>query len=114
MSCASQTIRDLNDRFRAGNSDIPGRLMLTSGVLQLAERLGEKVEAIIKYVSQFDQFDEDNDPYGEHDFGAFDYGSESLFWKIDYFAPDLAHGSQDPADSSVTVRVLTIMLASEY
>jgi hypothetical protein len=31
-----------------------------------------------------------------------------------YYAPDLQHGSDDSADTSKTVRVLTIMLASEY
>jgi Protein of unknown function (DUF3768) len=57
-------------------------------------------------------------PYGEHDFGAFtfDHEGESLriFWKIDYYAPDLLHGSEDPADPAQTIRVLTIMLAEEY
>ena len=33
---------------------------------------------------------------------------------IDCYAPDMQHGSEDAADASKTVRVLTSRLASEY
>ncbi len=62
----------------------------------------------------FDSFTEDNDPHGKHDFGAFEHEGKRVFWKIDYYAPDMEHGSENPADPKQTVRVLTIMLASEY
>ncbi len=62
----------------------------------------------------FDSFTEDNDPHGEHDFGAFEHAGQRIFWKIDYYAPDMEHGSENPADPQQTVRVLTIMLAREY
>ena len=66
-------------------------------------------------VACFSEFHEGDDPYGEHNFGAFDIGGVSkVFWKIDYYAPDMEHGSEDPADPTKTVRVLTILLASEY
>ena len=39
---------------------------------------------------------------------------EKIFWKIDYYAPDLVHGSENPSDPQQTVRVLTLMLSSEY
>jgi hypothetical protein len=65
-------------------------------------------------VSAFEAFTADNDPYGERDFGSFSLCGERLFWKIEYYDKDLRFGSPDPADPSVTRRVLTIMLASEY
>lgn len=65
-------------------------------------------------VMSFDQFDSGNDPHGEHDFGAFDQDGQRIFWKIDYYGNDMESGSPDPADASVTKRVLTIMLAAEY
>jgi hypothetical protein len=67
-------------------------------------------------VANFNRFTEDNDPHGEHDFGAFDVeGAGTIFWKIDYY-PDKSCtlGSEDPADAARTFRILTIMLASEY
>ena len=108
-------IRDLNDRFRKGDSSIPGQVLMTVGVQSLIDidpqmRLGEVIVA----VRSFNDFSEDNDPYGEHDFGAIDILGEKLFWKIDCYAPDMLHGSEDPTDTTKTVRVLTIMLASEY
>ena len=64
--------------------------------------------------SSFDRFDEENDPYGEHDFGALELEGERLFYKIDYYDQSLSAHSPDPSDETVTKRVLTIMLAEEY
>ena len=81
------------------------------GVLDLgADRMREAMEA----VAGFDDFSASNDPYGEHDFGAFEVAGCQLFWKIDYYDANLEAGSADPADEGATVRVLTVMLASEY
>jgi hypothetical protein len=55
-----------------------------------------------------------NDPHQEHDFGAFDADGQRVFFKIDYFDESLTYHSPDPADPSVTQRVITIMLAEEY
>jgi hypothetical protein len=62
----------------------------------------------------FDAFIEDNDPHGEHDFGAFDHAGHRIFWKIDYYDQAIEFGSEDPADPDKTMRALTIMLAEEY
>ena len=52
--------------------------------------------------------------YGERDFGAFTFRGEKIFFKVDYFDLNLEYGSEDPADASITARVVTIMLAEDY
>ena len=88
-------IRELNDRFRA--TLIGGRLMMTQGIVGR-----EDADEILRKVQIFDQFGSDNDPHGEHDFGAFEAGSDTIFWKMDYYNVDLSTGSPDPADPSVS------------
>ena len=56
----------------------------------------------------------EEDTYGERDFGAFTFRGERVFFKIDYYDLNLEYGSEDPADASITARVVTIMLATEY
>jgi len=113
MTDKTAAIRELNDRFRRGDNAVPGSWMMTAGVQQLAGD-GACKALLISMVASFETFDEGNDPHGEHDFGAFDFAGQRLFWKIDYYAPDLEHGSENPADPAKTIRVLTIMRADEY
>ena len=102
-------IRALNDAFR--RSFTGGRVMLTSGV----DALDDNAKAnVLQAVRTFDAFDRSNDPHREHDFGSFEVGGETFFFKIDYYTPDLQGGSEDPSDPTKTSRVLTIMLAWEY
>lgn len=100
-------IRELNDAFRAKPTG--GRLLLTRGIAGRADST-----AIVARVTAYDTFEPGNDPYQEHDFGAFEHGSDTIFWKIDYYDRDLRYASPDPADPAVTTRTLTIMLAEEY
>ena len=65
-------------------------------------------------VQSFADFNADNDPHGEHDFGSFEVAGEKFFWKIDYYDSEMMFGSDDPADPEATTRVLTIMFAEEY
>ena len=106
-------IAQLNDRCRKALGQLPNcRLLQTAGVTALHL---EQQRLIHQRIAAFETFPEGDDPYGEHDFGAFDIeGTGKVFWKIDYYAPDMEHGSEDPSDPARTVRVLTIMLASEY
>jgi hypothetical protein len=56
--------------------------MLTEGIQNLPENLRFEV---LQQVRSFDSFTPDNDPYGEHDFGAFNIEGRKIFWKFDYF-----------------------------
>ena len=113
-------IAALNDLFRSGfivpsfgPHAVPGQVVCTSGIAALPP---ETQIRIWGEVSRFDSFTEDNDPRGEHDFGAFEVeGVGKIFWKIDYYADKSCDfGSEDPCDPAQCFRVLTIMLAEEY
>lgn len=105
----SNRIRELNDEFR--RTGLGGRQFITPGIREMGLLA---VVTIRQLVASYDAFCEDNDPYGEHDFGNLTYGGQKVFWKIDYYDSTLTAGSPDPADPAVTTRVLTIMLAQEY
>lgn len=102
-------LHTINDLFRTTFLPIFGRVLLTPGVANHPSR-----EAVISAVRAFDQFNEDNDPYGEHDFGAIELDHERFYWKIDYYDQGYQQGSEDPNNPIITRRLLTIMLAEEY
>lgn len=104
-------IRELNDRHRKAIPPINGRLLLTQGVNSLP--LHDLVK-VLELVTDFDEFSPDNDPHGEHDFGAFDHAGVRYFWKIDYYDLAMEAHSTNPADLALTHRVLTVMRADEY
>tara|TARA_R110002124_G_scaffold153244_2_gene320283 strand:- start:20115 stop:20444 length:330 start_codon:yes stop_codon:yes gene_type:complete len=102
-------IRRLNDELRRTGQG--GRVMITIGI---QSRGPEFLSEVVTAMRRFDDFKSCDDPYGEHDFGALTVEGQSIFWKIDYYDNDLAAHSPDPADSDVTIRVLTVLLAEEY
>ena len=110
METRTQTIRKLNDELRTGRSP-NGKIVITSGIQALG---ANAVSRLVQAIAAFDQFNGDNDPHSEHDFGAVDFNGNRVFWKIDYYDQSLDCGSEDPADADVTTRVMTIMLAEEY
>jgi len=105
------TIQRLNDAFRVSLSADLGQVVLTSGFAHLD---AETITQIMDAVRTYDHFDEGIDPYHEHDMGRFTAGGEGYYWKIDYYDRSLEFHSPDPADPSVTIRVLTIMRVDEY
>jgi len=123
----TEAIAQQNDRFRramCGKLDheddkglsIPsGRLVWTQGIDAMG---GVFLADTLEAIAGFDAFGEDNDPYGTREFAALDVTHEGnpvkIFWKIDAYDKDYKYGSDDPADQTVTNRVLTILLPSEY
>jgi len=65
-------------------------------------------------VTRFDNFTQENDPHGEHDFGNFELCQRTFYWKIDLYNSTMDGGSEDPTNPEKTTRVLTLMLAEDY
>ena len=101
----SAKIAALNDAARSNAANY----MATRGIMSLDE---VTISEIFVAVQDFSKFTEDNEPYGEHDFGSFTVAGNKVFWKIDYYTQDLSSGC-DPLDKACR-RVLTVMLAEEY
>src|ERR1700721_2770082 len=106
---STQRIRELNDELR--QHLLGSFAVMTPGVAALGQ---QAVEHIVQTIIVFDDFCHANDPHEEHDFGAFEAEGRTIFFKIDYYDKSLTHHSPDPADPSVTDRVLTISLDTEY
>ena len=102
-------IRALNDAFR--QSFWGGRVMMTAGVAALETVVRN---AVVVKVQAFDAFDDDNDPWGKHDFISIEHDGQTFFAKIDCYNRDLSGHSKDATDPEKTCRVMTIMLAEEY
>jgi hypothetical protein len=102
-------IRELNDRLRKCGHG--GMWLATIGISSLPP---DDMRSVYEAVLTFDAFNADNDPYGEHDCAAQTVGNVKVIWKIDYYDRARQFLSPDPSDPKVTVRVLTVMLASEY
>ena len=107
--CDAHKIRTLNDHARQSFTGC--RVVITRGIAELGD---DAVQHILTQVRSYDRFTPDNDPYGEHDFGSFKLRENQVFWCWDYYDMDYSMHSPDPADETVTARVLTVMLAEEY
>ena len=106
---SAERIRALNDAFRTTMTG--GQVLMTAGV----NAFPSDVKAmVIQRVTTFTDFNADNDPHGEHDFGSFTLAGRKFFWKIDAYEIEMRFGSPEPVDLAKTTRVLTTMLTEEY
>ena len=105
----SREIAALNDYAR--KAFLGCRVVLTEGILNFPDVA--RLE-LLQEVRSFEAFTPDNDPYGEHDFGAFSFCGKRIFWKFDYYDIRTRNLSPDPTNPELTNRVLTVMLAEEY
>lgn len=106
-------IRELNDDLRTNGKGRNGRIVLVGS---LANEIGndELMIEVIRAVRTFTDFDEDNDPHGEHDCATFQVDSRDYLFKIDYYALDEQQGSEHPEDPNVTIRIMSVMYAEDY
>lgn len=68
----------------------------------------EDLSGSIEEIRRFKEFTEDNDPYGEHEFGTIHWYGEKVFWKIDYYDQQLEYG-KEPLSPNCR-RVMTVTL----
>jgi hypothetical protein len=109
MSDDKEKIRALNDDLR--QHLLGGDTVLTPGVAALGQ---EAIIRLVRAIAIFDDFCAANDPHNEHDFGVLEFEGARVMFKIDYYDKDLRFHSPDPANESITERIVTIMLADEY
>ena len=109
----AKSIRLKNDAFRKAVFMGPqpdGKAFMTSTIGNLAEQT--KAMLFFKIIT-FDGFTQDNDPYGEHDFGCVELdGIPKVYWSINYYEDaSLTEIAEDPLNA---YRVLIVMFAKEY
>lgn len=68
--------------------------------------------AVLDAMAEYTNFKAENDP--EHKFGRIVMRGEEFHFKIDYYAPGMKQGSEDPGDVTKTRRVLNLTHSSEY
>jgi hypothetical protein len=85
MQPNAEKIRTLNDLFRSKGVGI-GRTMMTSSIVALGADF--QLAARLK-VRTYTDFNNGNDPHGEHDFGAFELQGHKVFWKIELYEREL-------------------------
>ena len=109
-----------NDAFRKlaclgtpADIAIQGRMHVTRSLMEAEEGF---MDEAVKATGEFEVFEPENDPDGCHDFGAVDIRGQKVFWKIDLYEADsdFRYGAEAPDNPSTTMRVLTIMMASDW
>lgn len=104
-----QRVRELNDALRKTLQG--GKVVMAQSVAALPPH---HVAQALQTMQMFNAFTADNDPHGEHDCAIFTVGDQRFMFKIDYYDRNMELGSENPTDADQTVRVLTLMLASDY
>ena len=105
-----------NNNFREqvlrGN---PGhhRVMATAGISSLGPLA---VQEILHLILSFpdSSFREEFDPHGDRDFIVVTYHGIKIWGKIDTYDLNMEFMSENPADDSMTIRSLCLMLPDEY
>ena len=92
---------------------IPGRMHVTRSLMEAEDGF---MDEAVKATGEFEVFEPENDPDGCHDFGAVDIRGQKVFWKIDLYEADsdFRYGAETPDNPATTMRVLTIMMASDW
>lgn len=95
-------VAELNDAFRRD----PYPVLISRDLVDLPDR-----EDLYQAVRNYDNFNEDNDPWGTHDMGFIDWHGIDTMWVIDVYNADFSEGGH-PLDPE-SRRVLTICTPAE-
>ena len=110
----TQTIAKLNDRAREGR-DRTCRAVFNRNLLGKFGDLSMEANMIaqrrIMLAMRNCTFAKDSP---ERDLAFFEVGDQRVMMKIDYYDTTLEWGSDDPADPSITRRVITLMAPKDY
>ena len=104
-------IRELNDELRRWGTGLNVRAVMAGSLAQADQEFQSKA---LRAMRNFDAFTPGDDPYGQHDFGAFTVEGRRLIFKIDYYSLDEETGSDHPEDPNVTIRMLSLFFAEDY
>lgn len=105
------SIRALNDRLRTRG--IGGKVVAV-GELAHIEDEDYRQRVLTAVRMQIIVTGDKDDPYSEHDFGQVVVDGQKFLWKIDYYDLDYKYASEAPEHEELTLRVLSIMFASDY
>jgi hypothetical protein len=113
---------ELNDKFRKEGPQLNKDAIILTHALRshMTENangftFARRCDELNRLIAGYDfSLSWDNDPHGERDMGFLDFMGERVYFKIDYYDLDLKYRSDNPADPTITSRVMTIMLASDY
>ena len=102
-----QDIASINDHIRKSIPYLPHphRMFLSASVAALSKETTERLFHDIRSVTDFPQ---DDDPYGERDFGSVTVDGNRFYWKFDYLDDNFEYFRLNGN------RSLTIMAADEY
>lgn len=115
-SFCEKKLARLNDQLRTNPFAQGNGIFVMSGSVGNLSDVDQII--CIKSMADFKDFNSINAPCPEHDQGVFsvtlsDSHQRTLFFKIDYYDPDLTSHSENKLDASKTTRVLTLGFAGE-
>lgn len=107
------TIARLNDRCRQG-LDRTARISVTRSCLATlsTDTLASEAIAQARLLQELRRYTFAPD-CPERDRGSFTIDDTEVFFRIDYYDASLEWGSENPADASMTTRVLTLMVRED-
>lgn len=109
-----EKIARLNDRCRQGH-DRTARIVITRSCLGTfaPDSRAAAIVAQAEILATLRRYEFSETDAAERDRGSFDYRGTTIYFRIDYYDVDLAYGSEDASDPTITRRVLTIMLRED-